>query len=505
MVCCKPSNSHGQSGPAHIVHSRPYNILGGLEPFRCSFGDYAQSERLLSELHGKDLVEDDPLRLTCITRLAITYKQQCRYQEAEAMMKQVVEVRARTLEDGDADLLQSKTNLASVFVDQRRFDEAEAILEEVRTAKIRALGSNHRGALRSTAELADVYLRQGLWNRAEQLLSSVAAISKRELGNDDEETLSIERLWTYALGMLGRHEEAERVLLRLVNSRMQSVGQEHPETLACMWTLANTYCKQRRTPRDLDQQIFPSPCQECEEARQLASEIFCRAPKVLGEKHGIVIYGVAELAATLLEAEQFEQAEKWLKLALDVRQEALGPDHPDAIVLTYHLAMAFVGQGRAEEAAHFMDKATDGALRRPGGRHPATLACHFNPGVTRRLLGGGDEAEAIWARILPDMEQILGPQHVRLAVDSTDNTGVVDEYVDWQALIDNEAVPYGSVHRSRAVREDNPCGFSAPRTAISRRLVGSADISPAFGGGYDDVADTVSDNEKGKILATTPT
>ena len=60
-------------------------------------------------------------------------------------------------------------NLASTYSDQGRWNEAEQLEVQVMDMRKRLLGPDHPHTLTSMANLASTYSDQGRWNEAEQL------------------------------------------------------------------------------------------------------------------------------------------------------------------------------------------------------------------------------------------------------------------------------------------------------------------------------------------------
>jgi hypothetical protein len=78
-------------------------------------------------------------------------------------------------------------NLASTYYNQERWNEAEQLQIQVMDMTKKLLGAEHPDTSRSMRHLADTYRVQGRWNEAEQLSSS--SIHKRE--SDNKETVEL--------------------------------------------------------------------------------------------------------------------------------------------------------------------------------------------------------------------------------------------------------------------------------------------------------------------------
>ena len=74
-------------------------------------------------------------------------------------------------------------NLASTYQNQGRWNEAEQLAVQVMDMSKKLLGAEHPDTLKSMANLAGTYHNQGRWNEAEQLRLEMMIIKER-MGRD---------------------------------------------------------------------------------------------------------------------------------------------------------------------------------------------------------------------------------------------------------------------------------------------------------------------------------
>jgi hypothetical protein len=77
------------------------------------------------------------------------------------------------------DTLRSMGNLASTYRNQGRWNEAEQLEIQVLDMRKKLLGAEHPDTLQSMANLASTYWNQGRWNEAEQLELDVTNVKIR--------------------------------------------------------------------------------------------------------------------------------------------------------------------------------------------------------------------------------------------------------------------------------------------------------------------------------------
>jgi hypothetical protein len=123
----------------------------------------------LVDLRKQLLGHEHPETLASIASQVTTYRYQARLTEAEALGVQVLESRKRVLGLEHPDTLTSMANLAATYRQQWRLTEAEALGVQVLESRKRVLGQEHPDTLTSMANLALTYWQQGRLTKAEAL------------------------------------------------------------------------------------------------------------------------------------------------------------------------------------------------------------------------------------------------------------------------------------------------------------------------------------------------
>jgi len=93
------------------------------------------------------------------------------------------------------------------------------------------------------------------------------------------------------------------------------LGPEHPDTLAAMGNLANSYSDAGRK----------------DEALKLHEEVLTLDRKVLGPEHPDTLWGMDNLAHCYGDAGREDEALKLREEVLTLRRKVLGPEHPDTL------------------------------------------------------------------------------------------------------------------------------------------------------------------------------
>jgi hypothetical protein len=85
------------------------------------------------------------------------------------MHRRALEAKERVIGAEHPDTLTSMANLALTYRDQGRWKEAEELDVQVMETRKRVLGAEHPDTLTSMANLASTYRNQGRWKEAEEL------------------------------------------------------------------------------------------------------------------------------------------------------------------------------------------------------------------------------------------------------------------------------------------------------------------------------------------------
>lgn len=136
--------------------------------------------------------------------------------------------------------LSAVNNLVGAYFGQGRWKESEDLRVRVLASCKKVLGNGHMETLSAVNNLASTYYIQERWKEAEALqFQLLAGAGRRSLS-------VINNLANTYSGLGGRWEEAESLQLRVLAARKRVDGDDHPDTLLAISSLANTYFRQER-------------------------------------------------------------------------------------------------------------------------------------------------------------------------------------------------------------------------------------------------------------------
>src|ERR1700678_1176668 len=107
----------------------------------------------------------------------------------------------------------------------------------------------------------------------------------------------------------------------------------------------------------------------------------------------------------MMDAGDWNNAEKLFVQVMDMRKKLLGVEHPDTLKSMANLAITYQNQGRWNEAEQLMSRKLLGA------EHPDTLTSMANLAVTYQNQGRWNEAEQLNVQVMDMMKKLLGAEH----------------------------------------------------------------------------------------------
>ncbi|KAI1286514.1 hypothetical protein F5Y03DRAFT_146430 [Xylaria venustula] len=142
-----------------------YSILG-------KYNNAEQLYRQTLELREGVLGREHPSTLASMNNLANVLGSQGKYKEAETMHRQTLELKEGVLGREHPSTLDSMNNLALVLGSQGKYKEAETMHRQTLELKEGVLGREHLSTLDSMNNLAEVLRSQGKYEEAETILAS---------------------------------------------------------------------------------------------------------------------------------------------------------------------------------------------------------------------------------------------------------------------------------------------------------------------------------------------
>jgi len=151
------------------------------------------------------------------------------------------------------------------------------------------------------------------------------------------------------------------------------------------------------------------------EAMSLCQRALLIREQLLGPDHPDVATSLNDLAVLCISLRKFEQVEPLCLRALTIQEQALGSDHPDVAVTLNDLAMIYYLEGRYEQIEPLYVRALSIFEREPGPLRSNTATALNNLAKLYVVQEKYAEAEALMRRALDIRERIYGQIHPDVA------------------------------------------------------------------------------------------
>ena len=176
-------------------------------------------------------LENHPNVASFLNNLADLYCSQGRYEEADPLYLQALELRRRLLGNNHPDVAYSLRSLADLYNSQGRYEEAEPFYLKALELFKRLLGENHPDVATSLNNLASLYDSQGRYEKAEPLNLKALELFKRLLGENHPDVATSLNNLAALYESQGRYAEAEPLYAKALQIFEQSLGIAHPNTM----------------------------------------------------------------------------------------------------------------------------------------------------------------------------------------------------------------------------------------------------------------------------------
>ena len=264
-----------------------------------------------------------------------------------------------------------------------------------------------RGALSGLIESSVCQLSK---DRSKVMIHGLQGRAIREAWKDEPESWGrVERRAAALLGTVadvittpvpdsaGRRREA----LDLVEQLRATAGQDHSKTLFSYPRTADALALALRYAAELGD---PQAALSLSDAVDLLDE-------ALGPDHPRTLTSRNNLAVAYESAGRLDEAIDLFERTLADSERVLGPDHPHTLTSRGNLASAHQDAGRLEQAIDLHERTLAETLRVLGPDHPHTLTSRNNLAVAYRSAGRLGEAIDLHEQELADCERVLGPDH----------------------------------------------------------------------------------------------
>lgn len=270
---------------------------------------------------------------------------QGRYEDAEKSIADGIQtIEASDNHEAD-DLLEARYHLLRSIIMQGRYDKAMSVGKKLFEDQHSLLGPSHPNTLITSTELAGLHLRREENAEAIDLLEQTASIQEQTFGPSHPETIHALSNLAAASKMIGRHDAAEPIYLKLVDLCKQESLQSLNLCSTVYNNLARLYDAQERF----------------DESEPLYLQAISRRRELLGNNHPDTCGVMENLAAMYARTGRTDEATRLIGNVLESRRQVLGDSHRETIFSMYHLGSLFAKEGKLEQAAPLLAEAAQHA------------------------------------------------------------------------------------------------------------------------------------------------
>ncbi|MCY1065408.1 serine/threonine-protein kinase [Nannocystis sp. RBIL2] len=151
------------------------------------------------------------------------------------------------------------------------------------------------------------------------------------------------------------------------------------------------------------------------EAARLHARALAVREQELGPWHPDVARSLVGLAAARHALGELAAAGDLYERALGIEERVFGPEHPDVAMILHNLAGVRYGAGALDDAVRLYERALAISERALGPDHPGVGETLHDLAVVQRARGAVDESLGLQTRALAIYERALGPDHPRTA------------------------------------------------------------------------------------------
>jgi eukaryotic-like serine/threonine-protein kinase len=239
------------------------------------------------------------------------------------------------------------------------------------------------------------YRDLGLWNDAQRQLERALELRRQSLGQQHPDTLATAGDLGFIYRRQGKYSAAEQLLTPAVEASRRVRGESDTETLSMMETLAGLYREQAKFA----------------DAQPLLEKVLDIRRRVNGADNPETLTAMNNLGLIYWNEGNYASAEPMYTTALELRRRVSGADHPETLTVMNNLATLYYRKGDYARAEPLLAEVLAARTRILGPEHPATLTSTNNLAVAYRSASRFSDAEPLLMRTLEVRRRVLGDEH----------------------------------------------------------------------------------------------
>ncbi|MFO0839173.1 MAG: tetratricopeptide repeat protein [Phycisphaerae bacterium] len=356
------------------------------QALRAKSGRNDEAEQLVRRVLAERgrLGERDPSVLACLQMLGQILRDRGAFPEAEAALRDAIELAKRASGPTGRDAVTAMGNLAALLRVSGKSEESEALVAKaIRAARV--LPEQFQDLAELLQIQADVLTDSGDLKRAEPLIREALDIRRKRLGRQHPRTLSsMNRLSTLLLNK-GDRNGAEALLREALEEWRTRRADDNADVADMLGNFAMLLAQQGEFEAALDRlgealaldrSLFGDDdprvlnalnnlggihwyMHDFAGAEPLFREVLERRRRLLGDEHRDVAHGANNLGSLLHKLKRCDEAEPLLREAVALNRKLLGERHPELANVLDNLGVLLVDKGDPAAAEPLFREALD--------------------------------------------------------------------------------------------------------------------------------------------------
>jgi len=331
----------------------------------------------------KELADEPLIQARLLLAIGQVFKDRGHFEPSERHLRRSLALRRR-FGAPDAEVAESLEGLGDLLTLESRLDEAEAVLREALELRQGARATEPVPLSESQTLLGITLIKAGRLDEAETLFRSALDIRLDAFGEENRQVAKSLNNLAWALREKGELDEAAALYERTLALKRRLFPPSHPSLTYSLLSLAEI----RAAQGDQDA------------ALALRREALAITRKVFGEHHPDYARALGEMASQLHDMKRYDDAEAAYRRTLALQQELFPDGNMTTARTLNNLAWLLEDRGDPAAAEPLFERSL--ALRRKllGSTHPAVAHALYNLARVRLRLGRPEESAKLLRRSL---------------------------------------------------------------------------------------------------------